>query len=202
MEAQKPKASPDIQAQVDGQVKIAEIRAKADADRTTADANTKVTIEKMEMAVQKMTDSSTERLAKLATTVDLIKQQQETGGQQMLQEQAAEQARQLAILQALIAQLAPPEPTDSTGPDGEVIPATPLSPEAQATKAPLMAGIQQVVEQALQKMLAESGPLGAASSSNALAILQQETANNTAALQELLKGLAAARSQVSAQQPV
>lgn len=201
--APKPPVSPDVAATLASQEKIEGMRLQAKAAETKSNNDFNAMKAQADAALQKMTDSSTERLAKLGSTIELIKQQQDIGGKQVLIDLQGQQAEQLAVLNAALTTLtdalAPPKPAPgAVGPDGEPIPAAdgaaPAGGESASTSiaadSPLVGGIKEVLASAIQEMLASQGGSNAdAIASNVAAMLQQEHESNAAAFAQLSQGL-------------
>ena len=196
-----PQADPNTQLQEKTKLEIAKLQDQGKKDLEQIRMN-------LEGAIQKMADASTERLGKLASTIDLIKQQQEIGAKVMLEDMQSQNAQQLAVINAALSAFtsqmsaanAPPKAPPGAGgapgeegaePVGGELPDERPANPAVTADSPLLAGIKVVLENAIAQMMQEQGAAlnVDALQQNFAEMLARERETNAAAFAQLAAGV-------------
>lgn len=190
-----PKPSPDVMAAEQTKMQLGKAKIDADKEKWSAESAAR----KEELAIEARLDAmgaeSTERLAALASSVELIRDQQNNAAKQLAAEFAAMQERNMLFLQTVLKN-AGGTPA-STGPEGETIPGTPpmpgFSPDVLA--GPIMQSLMEFVQEQMSGAFDQQGQ-------NLSEILAKERENNEGALARLGESLAALQNQAMAERHV
>lgn len=175
-----PKADPNVTLQEATKKEIAQLQnnTKASLDQLST---------QMDAMLTKADNDSTERLAKLATAIDLVKQQMQDSANQTLEQLRAENAENLAVLNALLASVGNNQKASLDQQNAE-------QQQSADMEGNIQTYLQGVVQKALQEMSKPDDTQRVdALQQSILQIIEAERATNAQAFAELARGMAQLR---------
>ena len=194
--ASAPKASPEVQLAESTKMELGKLKVASEEKLEMERIKVKQREMDLESRLEEIGAKSSERMAALASSVELIRDQQNNGHAQMMAEFAASQERNMLMLTTVLSNLTAPssEDTTATGPDGESITTskktTPPIFDPKLLAGPVMGTVLTMVEGQLGDALAKQ-------QANFSAILEREQRNNEDALARLGEGLTALQQQTT-----
>jgi hypothetical protein len=158
-----PKPDPNIVTQVEGQKAIEAAKIASQEKKQTEQAELKKLLELNNNQQEEANRASQERLAQLATTVEMVRDQQNNGAKQMLTEFQAAHETQLAVLnQVLTAALTQMSTAASEGAAGAVAEQAPSGDLAQQILEPLLGSLQTTLSDSIGGLSAPNSPMAQA----------------------------------------
>lgn len=194
-EGSAPKPDPNIMAQEKTKLQLGMAKIEAEKGKWAKEAEVRQGELDIESKMDAMGAASTERLAALASSVELIRDQQNNASKQLMLEFQAMQERNMLFLSTVLKN-AGGTPA-STGPDGEVIEGTPAMPgfTPDVLAGPIMQTLMEFVQEQMSGAFDQQGQ-------NLQEILAKERLNNEGALSRLGESLAALQNQATAERQV